>query len=280
MALSKRVAVGAAAFVLAGILAYGELVRDWRTPSAEQPIRFVLAASTSLLMAEYNQLRTAMERKYGERVDVGVPVSGPPSPDMGIAKVSLDGQVLETHSLRRFDDVEGLFVIRPDDPDPIRFPIQLAPDQNLAALDHSLVDQLKSHFSRSPRAWFDFSDASWTIDRCASQKSGLGLGRVGDVLGLQAGTSCVVSWRGPRSSSMLVFVGRAEGQFWLRTISQRLCRSIVETSLQRLDEIPGDLEYATCVLGDPRSAPGAGKVLFGGVYAVLPNRRVARLRTF
>jgi hypothetical protein len=91
LALSGRIAVGAAAFVLAGILAYGELVRDWRTPSDEQPIRFVLAASTSLLMADYNQLRAAMERKYVDRVDVSVPVSGPPSPDMGIAKVSPDG---------------------------------------------------------------------------------------------------------------------------------------------------------------------------------------------
>lgn len=285
MPVLRKVAITAAIVVLAGGLAYSELVRDWRTLRSEQPVKFALAASTGLLMADYNRLRTDMQQRYGERVSVSVPVAGPPGPDIGIAEVSLDGKILETHSLRKLSDVYGLFVLGADDAEPIRFPFRLAPDQHPAALERSLVEKLRSHFARSPRAWFEFSDTDWAIDRCSSVKSGLseksdlGLGIVADVLGLQEGTSCVVSWKGQRHSSMLVFVGRADGKPWLRTFSQFLCRNAAEAGLQRLAEGPDDLEYAACILGDP-TKPGPGKSLFGAVYAVRPDHRLARIGSF
>jgi hypothetical protein len=197
----RTIGILAAGLVLAGMLAYGELVLDWRTARSEQSIHFALAAPAGFLIADYNRLQAAMKQKYGERISVSVPVTGFSESRTGIAEISLDGKVLETQSLKRLSDVYGLFVIGPDGPEPIRFPFQLAPDQYLASLDRSLVEKLKDHFKQAPRAWFEFSDTDWTIDRCSSLKSGLGLGIVGDVLRLQEGTSCVVTWKGKQPST-------------------------------------------------------------------------------
>jgi hypothetical protein len=274
----RKVGIVAAGFVLASVLVYGELVLDWRTPRSEQSIHFALTAPAGFLIADYNRLQTAMKQKYGERISVSVPVTGFPENRTGIAEISLDGEVLETQSLKRLSDVYGLFVIGPDDPEPIRFPFQLAPDQYLASLNQSLVKKLKDHFKKAPRVWFEFSDTDWTIDRCFSLKSGLGLGIVGDVLRLQEGTSCVVTWKGKRLSSMLVFVGRADGEPWLRPFSESLCHSITKAGLRRLDaEAADSLEYAACILGDQTTNAAARKPTFGAVYAVRPGHRLERL---
>ena len=276
----RKAAITAAVVTLASGLAYGELVRDWRTPRSDRLIDFALAPSTSLLIADYDRLRTAMAQRYGERVSVSVPVSGPPGPGIGMAEVSLDGKIVETHSLKRLSDVYGLFVIGADAAQPIRFPFQLAPDQYVAGLEHSLVEKLSSRFKRSPRAWFAFSDTDWAIDQCASLKSGLDLGIAGRVLGLAEGTSCIVSWQGQRHSSMLVFVGRADGKPWLRTFSQFLCRNIAAAGLRRLADGPDDVEYAACILGDRSTETGPGTSLFGAAYAVKPDHQLARMRAF
>jgi hypothetical protein len=196
----------------------------------------------------------------------------------GFAEVSLDGKVRETQSLKRLSDVYGVFLIGADDPEPIRFPFLLAPDQYLAALDRSLVKKLKDHFRRAPQVWFEFSDADWAIDRCTSLKSGLGLGIVGDLLRLQEGTSCVVTWKGRQPHSMLVFVGRADGEPWLRLFSERLCRGITKTGLQRLGARTGDgIDYAACILGDQTAKTVSQNPLFGTVYAVRPDHGLERL---
>jgi hypothetical protein len=277
----QKFAIGAAVAALLGVLAYTELVLDWRTPDANQKINFALTSNSAFLMADYNRLQAEMKQKYGERVSVSVPVTGSPANKTGVAEISLDGSILETRSLRRLSDVYGLFVANADGSDPIRFPFRLGPDQNLENLDRSIVKDLTQHFKRVPQAWFEFTDADWTIDRCSSAKSGLGLGIVGDVLRLQEGTSCVVSWKGKQPSSMLVFVGRADGEAWLRPFSERLCRNISEAGLQRLDsETAGGLNYAACVLGNQATNSGSGKSLFGTVYAVRHDfgfERLARI---
>jgi hypothetical protein len=105
------------------------------------------------------------------------------------------------------------------------------------------------------------------IDRWSSLKSGLGLGIVGDVLRLQEGTSCVVTWKGKQPSSMLVFVGRADGEPWLRPFSESLCHSITKAGLRRLDaEAANGLDYAACILGDQATSAVPGRPLFGTVY--------------
>jgi hypothetical protein len=274
----RKIGTLATGLVFAGALTYGELVLDWRTPHSEQSIRFALTASTGFLIADYDRLQAAMKQKYGERVSVSVPVTGYSENKTGIAEVSLDGKVQETQSLKRLSDVYGLFLIGPDDSEPIRFPFLLAPDQYLAAIDRSLVNKLKDHFKRAPQVWFEFSDADWAIDRCSSLKSGLGLGIVGDLLRLQEGTSCVVKWKGKQPRSMLVFVGRADGESWLRPFSERLCRSITKTGLQRLDAETADgLDYAACILGDQTTKAVSQKPTFGAVYAVRRDHGLERL---
>ena len=268
----------AGAALLVGLLFYTELVLDWRTPHVEQKIDFALSSNPAFLMADYNRLQAEMKRKYGERVSVSVPVTGYSADKTGVAEVSLDGNVLETRSLKRLSDVYGLFVVDSDGRTPIRFPFRLEPDQNLASVDRALVKDLTDRFKRVPRPWFEFTDADWTIDRCSASKSGLGIGIVGDILRLQEGTSCVVTWKGNLPSSMLIFVGRADGDTWLRPFSRRLCRDIVEAGLRRLDpETIGRLGYAACVLGNQATAPGSGKSLFGTVFAVRHDFGLERL---
>lgn len=279
MHLIQKIGIAAGGLVFAGTLAYGELVLDWRTPRSQQRIDFALTGSAAFEMADYDHLRNDMKRKYGEHVSISVPVTGVRPDRTGIAEVSLDGKVLETHSLRRLSSVTGMFIVSPENSQPIRFPFKLDPDQNLAALDRGLVQPLKEHFKRAPAPWFEFSDTDWTIDRCFSVNAGLGLGIVGEVLHLQEGTSCVVTWKGKQSHSMLVFVGRADGNAWLRPFSERLCRSLTDAGLDRLDAATTDsIEYAACVLGD-QASKGDKKPLFGTVYAVRRNRGLLRLAT-
>jgi hypothetical protein len=108
MPFLRKVGILAAGLVLAGVLAYGELVLDWRTPRSEQSIDFALTAPSAFLMADYNRLQTAMKQKYGERISVSVPVTGYSKSRTGIAEISLDGKVLETQSLKRLSNVYGL----------------------------------------------------------------------------------------------------------------------------------------------------------------------------
>jgi hypothetical protein len=274
----KNTIIAIAGFMLVSALAYVELVLDWRTLHAEHQMKFALTSSAGFLMADYERLKTEMKGKYGDRVGVSVPVTGYPVAQNGVAEVSLDGKVLENRSLRKLSDVYGLFIVGPDGPEPIRFPFKIAPDQNPASLDRSLVKTLADHFKRVPQAWFAFSDTDWTIDRCFSVKSGLGLGLIGDLLHLEEGTSCIVRWNGKRPGSIIVFVGRADGKAWLRPFSARLCRSITETGIQRLDpETAKGLDYAACLLGDQTTNTGHGTSLFGATYGFRQDRRLQRL---
>jgi hypothetical protein len=276
--LAQKIAIAAGCTVLAGAIAYGELVLDWRTPRSQQPIDFALTGSASFLMADYNRLKSDMEQKYGEQVSVSVPVTGSPANKNGMAEVSLDGKVMETHSLRRLSTVTGMFIVSPQNPDAVRFPFKLDPNQNLATIDQGVVKELKEHFKRVPAPWFEFSDADWSIDHCSSSRAGLGLGIIGEVLHLQEGTSCVVTWKGKQPRSMLVFVGRADGNSWLRTFSERLCRSVTDSGLERLDAPTAKgLDYAACILGDQATREASQKALFGAVYAVGRDRRLEKL---
>jgi hypothetical protein len=264
--------------MLAGAIAYGELVLDWRTPRSQEPIDFALTGSASFLMADYDRLKGDMERKYGQKVSVEVPVTGSAINKNGMAEVSLDGKVLETHSLRRLSTVTGLFIVSPQDPNAVRFPFKLDPNQNLAAIDRGVVKELKEHFKRIPAPWFEFSDADWSIDRCSSLRAGLGLGVIGEVLHLQEGTSCIVTWKGKQPRSMLVFVGRADGNSWLRPFSERLCRAVTDSGLERLDGSTAEsLDYAACILGDQATREASQKALFGAVYAVRRDHRLEKL---
>jgi hypothetical protein len=56
----QKFAIGAAVAALLGVLAYTELVLDWRTPDANQKINFALTSNSAFLMADYNRLQAEM----------------------------------------------------------------------------------------------------------------------------------------------------------------------------------------------------------------------------
>jgi hypothetical protein len=277
----RNIAVVALCLGLAGLLAYAELVLDWRTPEGDRTVQFALTSNAAFLMADADRLQSEMKTKYGERVSVTVPVTGHPKAETGVAQVSLDGTLVETHSLRKLSRVYGLFVVDPNDPDPIRFPFELDPEQNLQTINRSVVKELTDHFKRVPQTWFAFTDADWSIARCNSVKSGLGLGLIGGLLRLQEGTFCVVTWKGKRAGSMLVFVGRADGKAWLQPFTERVCRNITENGLAQLSaEVAERPDYAACILGNQTTDTGPGmSSLFGSVFLVGQYRleRIGRI---
>jgi hypothetical protein len=268
-----KTVVVAVVVAAAAALLYGELILDWRTPHVERNMKMALTSSSSFLIADYNRLQEEMKGKYGDGVSVSVPISTSASAKNGIAEVSVKGNVVESHSLKRLYDISGLFIFNPDDPAPVRFPFRLEPHQNFASLDRSLAVPLAEHFTRVPAAWFKFSDTDWTIDRCSNAESGLGLGMLGDLLRLQEGTSCVVTWKSNPSSSMLIFVGRADGKKWLRPFTQWACRHVLETQSEKMTSAPSRLNFGACMLGDRSTGDGLGTI-FGAVYGFAPDGRL------
>lgn len=274
---SKSLVAIAVFFAAAAALLYGEMVLDWRTRHIERNMKMALTSSSSFLMADYNQLQEEMKRKYGSEVSVSVPISMSPADKNGVAEVSVKGSVVETHSLKRLSNISGLFLFNPDDAAPVRFPFRIEPDQNLTILDRSLASSLADHFKRAPASWFAFDDADWGIGPCQSIKSGLGLGMIGDVLRLREGTSCVITWKSNPSISMLVFVGRADGKWWLRPFTERACRYLIKTQVDNINLGSNSrLNYAACMFGDRATSDARGPI-FGVVYEFALDGRLDRL---
>ncbi|MBR0830538.1 hypothetical protein JQ596_34030 [Bradyrhizobium manausense] len=246
--LLKWTAAIAAIFAVAGVVAYGELVQDWRVPRSTQTIRSASTVVRSFLMADFNQLTADMEKKYGARVSTVFQL------DARYAEVKLDGKLVETHpELVRLGYVYGMFVVGPEGGDLARFPFKLDPDQPIDLQNRSLMTELREHFKKAPQNWLAFGDGDWTTDRCASLPEGLGLGTLGGLLQLQRGSSCVVSWKGSRPASMLVIVGRGNGDGWMRPFAPRLCRNVTMAELERRktegEAVP---DYAACILSHQR----------------------------
>ena len=171
----------------------------------------------------------------------------------------------------------GIFVVELKDVVTARFPFNFSADQDRPPY-RSLVDQFKHHFTDDPPAWFEFGDDDWTIDRCTQLPAGLGLGKFGEWLRLRAGTSCLVTWKGPQPVSMLIIVSRADGDPWMRPFTRRLCRIITAAALNRFDAgQPDRPQYAACILADRPEYVSARKTLAVGVYSVGPGNELARM---
>jgi hypothetical protein len=262
-----------AAVVVVGVVAYAELVLDWRSRRSDQSARMTVSVTHSLSVVDYNKRAAAMKQKYGQRAEATLAL------DTGRVEVTLDGRVMETYEEKRtLDSAYGLFVIRSKDAAAARFPFRLSASQNIARIDRSLADWFRRHFKDDPPAWFQFSDDDWTIDRCASLPSGLGLGKFGEWLRLREGTSCVVTWRRAQPVSMLITVSRADGNPWMRPFARRLCRAITDAALKRFDAgQPNRPQYAACILADRPEYASARKSLAVGVYSVGPRNELARM---
>jgi len=261
------------AIAFIGAIAYGELVLDWRIPRSDQTARTTMRVSYMISLVAYNKLKAETKEKYGDRAQITFDT------EAGFIEVKLDSRVIERREeKRKLEDVFGIFVIGPNDAIRMRFPFALEAGQDIKQLRQSLADSFKHQFDRAPKQWLEFTDKDWTIDRCVSLPSGLGLGSLGDTLRLREGTACVVTWKGPQSSSMLIGVNRADGDPWMRPFIRRLCRGITEAALKRFDADTSDSpKYAACILADRPDYVSAQKSLAADLYSVGPGNALARM---
>jgi hypothetical protein len=262
-----------AAITLVGAIAYGELVGDWRIRRSEQSVRFTAGVTHGASIAEFNSLSAAMKQKYGARTDTTLHIN------TGIAEVTLDGKLLETHSeLKRISSVYGVFVFGPDEDITMRFPFEVSADLVQANSNEWIADRLRKNFRKSPAVWFEFKDTDWSFDRCIARPKDLGLGIIGKALFLRGGTYCVVSWKGEQPSTMLINVSVADGNPWMRPFVRRVCRAITEAALSRFDpELPDSPKYAACVLIDRPEYGSARKSLAVDVYSVGGSNKLRRM---
>jgi len=270
----RHLRTGIWAVAIIGGIAYGELVYDWRIWRSNQRISHAVAVTHSLSVASYTKHGAEMVQKYGERAKASLAL------DTGITEVRLDGKVVETYQEKRtLEGVYGMLVIwSRNGVTSTRFPFSLAANQDLAALNLTVADWFKNRLKNLPKAWLEFSDKDWTIDRCETLPAGLGLGAVGDMLRLREGTSCVVTWKGPQPGSMLISVNRADGDPWMRPFTRRLCRAITEAALNRfVPAAPDSPKYAACIVADRPDYASAQKSLALNVYSVGPSNALARM---
>jgi hypothetical protein len=271
---SRIIRISAIAAGIAGCLGYGEFIHDWRIPRSHETARYAMGTTYSMEVAALNELTAAMKQKYGERAKTILQGGG------GTITVMLDDQVVETTVLpKKLNDVYGIFVVGVRDAVSMRFPFQIAPKQKLTALNRSVAVWFRDHFKSAPRDWFAFSDADWTIDRCAWLPAGLGLGSFGETLRLREGTSCMVTWKGSQPGAILVSVVSADGDPWMRPFARRICRAITEAALTRFDPAtPGSPNYAGCILVDRPGVIDADKSLAISAYSVGPRNALARVQ--
>jgi hypothetical protein len=258
---------------LIGFIICAEFLYDWRTARSDQTARFTLGTTYGLSLVNYNKLLAENKRRYGDRAETNMDLS------TGMIQVMLDGKVVETRTEeKQLDGVQGIFVIGTEGAISARFPFQIEFRSDFSNPSRALALLLKQHFKKAPREWFEFSDDDWTIDRCTSLSNGFGLGILGKALDLHDGTACVITWKGQQPGSMLISVGRADGDPWMRPFGRRLCRDIVDAALEQLN--PGEASgpnYAACVLADRPATVSARKSLIVNVYAVGPHNRLARM---
>lgn len=256
--------------------AWLELVRDWQTPRSDFVAGHALGTNISMSLVSFGDFAKEMRKKHGMYSKISL------DPQVGRARVELDGKVIHEESMTQtISSVIGMFVVgRRGRPADMAFPFRLAPDQNLKQIDRVSASAIRTRFGKSglPQRWQTLSDRDWSIDRCTSLPSGLGLGGAGLLIGLRKGTACVVTWRRSQSepTSMLVSVSVAEGDPWLRPFSRRLCRAITETALAQVDR--GEAErpaFAGCILIDRPGRKGAKEVLIHHSYSIGPGQQLA-----
>jgi hypothetical protein len=270
---SRTIAIAAGVLALAGCVVYAELISDWRTARSDGNARFALSVTYSLSLVDYNRMVAENKQKYGDRAETNLDVKS------GIIEVKVDGNTIETRAEgKTLEGVQGIFVIGTEDKVSARFPFQIDFKSDFSDPTRSMALFLKERYKKAPRQWFEFSDADWTIDRCAALPKGFGLGILGKALDLHKGTSCVVSWNGQEPSSMLVAVGRADGDLWMRPFARRICREMVDSALERFNpDEAGSPKYAACILADRPAYVSAQKSLVIEVYSVEPHNQLARL---
>jgi hypothetical protein len=255
------VAIVAIAAVVAGAAAYAELVLDIRTRASNQTYVTAVGLHVATSLVRYNEIREEMRAKHGDRADVSLSI-----PD-GPLTVRVDGiLVYEAAQPSELEAVVGFIAPGEHGAYGPRFPFLIEPGKTTAP-PAGFTARMRAEFSSAaPADLLRFADADWRLGECRPLGLHLGLGRVGSWLRLDRGTACMVSWIGPRPASMLIVVGTAEGDPWLRPFTGRICRAVVDGALAGADrDLP---EYAACVLVDRPGRRSAREALTVSVFDV------------
>jgi hypothetical protein len=273
MRWKMTLATGVAAAMVA--IAYAELVADIRTPRSSLTEMHAVGSSISIQMDDFRRAGEAMKEKYGPTAQTSLH-----TPGANLTTV-VDGKVVEEGKLpAQFSDANGLFVVGPRGRLASTFPFRLDPRKVPAFGEKSeSVATLKNRFGKEfPAKYLAFGDADATVDTCVGL-SGPDLGRPGALLQIEAGTFCIVFWKGAARASMLIGIVLARGDPWMRPFAERICRSLTSIALARVAatdrEPPPD--YAACLLVDRPDRTGAAETLTAHVYEVRRDATLARM---
>lgn len=272
-----KLALGLVAAVL--IAAYGEFVLDFRGPRSDLKSDSALAALTLTSDGDRDAKFDEARAKYGDRVRIDDSV--PAGTVNGKWTITLDGSVIEEGRIVvELAGMYGAFAVTSDDATDGIFSFSIVPGRaNLSST--TSVKNLRNRFANFPSRFLVFADADVTVDSCAdTPTSKLGFGSIGSVLGMQAQTYCMVHWKGPHPSSMLISVTLAKGDPWMRPFARWICRSMTSATLRKLttpDRQPPT--YAACVLVDraDRRLPGDAHEAFKSIVYEIRDGALARM---
>jgi len=269
--------LGIIALVL--IAAYGELVADFRGARSKLNSEKALAAITSTSYGDRDAKTEEARAKYGDRVRAHDSV--PAGTVDGKWTITLDGNVIEEGRIAvNLAGMYGVFAVTSGDATKGMFSFSIVPGRTDLS-DTTSVKVLRDRFENFPARFLAFADTDLAIDSCASPPaSELGFGSIGALLGLQAQTYCVVHWKGPHPTSMLISVTLANGDPWMRPFARRICRSMTSATLGKLaspDRQPP--VYAACVLVDRagRRKPADARDTFESVVYEIRDGIPARM---
>ncbi len=193
MRLRWKALIGAALVMAA---AYGEFVRDIRTPRASLTEMHAITANVSVVMADYYRTVEAMKTKYGPDAQT-VLITSPPRMVTNVG----DKVVEQRKASIQFGEASGLFVIGPRGHPESTFPFQIdprkapVPGRKTEPTARNLKSRLGKGLPAKYLEYLEYDDRSALTDRCITLSPG-DLGWIGRSLHYQSGTFCVVFWRG------------------------------------------------------------------------------------
>lgn len=272
-----KLALGLIAIVL--IAAYGEFVLDFRGPRSDLKSDRALAATTLTSYGDRDAKFDKARAKYGDRARIDDSV--PAGTVNGKWTITLDGSVIEEGPIVvELAGMYGVFAVTSNDTIDGIFSFSIVPGRaNFSSA--TSVKNLRDRFDNFPSRFLAFADTEVAVDSCAdTPTSELGFGSMGSVLGMQTQTYCVVHWKGPHPSSMLISVTLAKGDPWMRPFARWICRSMTSATLRKLttpDRQPPT--YAACVLVDraDRRLPGDAHKTFESIVYEIRDRALERM---
>lgn len=258
------------------IAAYAELVLDIRSQRSDLTAVRALGANVHLSLVEYNKKVEQMQNAYGDRAKVTLETA------TGKTTVALDGSVIEeSQTARQFTGMYGVFVVRAHDTTESTFPFAFDPGE-IPSGHEPKIGRLQARFGNVlPAKYLAFNDTDWTRDSCAApQVSDLWSGSLAVLLRLRSETFCIVRWKGPRPSSMLIGVTRADGDPWMRPFARWICGKLMAAALDKFSSPDRERPaYAACILVDrpDRTGPTGAQDAFTSIAYEVQDRALARL---